>query len=132
MSNPPRIVASRECPWFTVVLRDDGILAYHPRPGLVLTHEVALRVLELGLQVTQGPAPTLVLMRDMARVEREARSLFTSEAYMRLCSQTAVVVGSPVSRVIANFFLGLNRPKYPYQVFDDPELATEWLRGFVS
>ena len=132
MSDLPRVVASRECPWFTVVLRDDGILAYHPIPGLVLTHEVALQVLEVGLQVTQGPKPTLVLMRDMARVERGARALFASDEYMRLCSQTAVVVGSPVSRVIANFFVGLNRPKYPYKVFDDPELATEWLRGFVS
>jgi hypothetical protein len=127
----PHVVASRECPWFTVVLRDDGILAFHPIVGLVLTQQIALQVLQVGLQIADGPKPTLVLMQDMARVEREARAFFASEEYMRLCSQTALVVGSPVSRVIGNLFVGLNRPRYPYKLFEDPELAAEWLRGFV-
>jgi hypothetical protein len=115
-----------------VVLRGDGILAYYPIPGLVLTHAVALQVLEVGLQIVAGPKPTLVLMQDIARVDREARAFFASEEYMQLCSQTALVVGSPVSRVIGYFFVGLNRPTYPYKIFEDPELAAEWLRGFVS
>ena len=125
------VVASRKCPWFTVVLRADGILAYHPVPGLELTHSIALQVLEVGLQIVDGPKPTLVLMQDMARVDREARAFFASEEYMRLCSQTALVVGSPVSRVIGNFFVGLNSPKYPYKIFDDPDSAAAWLRGFL-
>lgn len=132
MPEAPRIVASRESPWFTAVLRDDGILAYYPIAGLVLTHRIALQVLQVGLQIVDGPKPTMVLMQDIARVEREARAFFASEEYMRLCSQTALVVGSPVSRVIGNFFVGLNRPLYPYRIFDDPEFAAEWLRGFVS
>ena len=84
------------------------------------------------MQIADAPKPTLVLMPDMARVEREARAFFASEEYMRLCSQTALVVGSPVSRVIGNFFVGLNRPTYPCKIFDDPELAAQWLREFVS
>lgn len=128
----PRVVASREYPWFTAILRDDGILAYHPKPGLVLTHEIALQVLEAGLQIVDSPKPALILMQQVARVEREAREFFASDEYLRLSNQTALVVGSPVSRVIANFFLGLNRLKYPCQVFDDAALAVEWLRGHVS
>jgi hypothetical protein len=128
----PRVVASRESPWFTVELREDGILVYRPVPGLVITHQVALQVLAVGLQIVDGPKPTLVHLQDTARVEREARAFFASEDYMRLCSQTALVVGSPVSRVIGSFFVGLNRPSYPYKIFDDPEEAAEWLRGFVS
>ena len=132
MHQAPRIIASRECRWFTVMLRDDGILHYAPIPGLELTYPIALQVLELGLQIVDSPKPTLVQMPQMVRVDRESRALFASEAYMRLCSQTALVVGSPVSRVISIFFVGLNRPKYPYKIFDDAELATTWLRGFVS
>lgn len=127
-----RIVASRECPWFTVVLRDDGILAYYPIAGLELTHSIALQVLEIGLQIADGPKPTMVLMRDMARVDREARAFFASQQYMQLCSQTALVVGSPVSRVIGSFFVGLNQPTYPVKIFDDPEHAAAWLRSFVA
>ena len=115
-----------------MVLREDGILAYHAIRGLVLTHEIALQVIQVGSQIAKEPKPTLVLMQDMARVDRAARGCLASEEYMRVCSQTALVVGSPVSRVIGNFFAGLNRPKYPLKLFDDTELATEWLSGFLS
>ena len=132
MPEAPHVVATRKCSWFTVVLRDDGILVYYPIPGAVITLRGALQVLELGLQIVDGPKPALVLMQDIARVDREARAFFSSEEYLRLASQTALVVGSPVSRVIGNFFVGLNRLKYPCSVFDDPELAVAWLRTFLS
>jgi hypothetical protein len=132
LSGAVRVVASRDTPEFRAVLRADGLLAYYPVPGLVLTYRVALQVLHVGLQMASGPKPTMVLMQDMARVDREARACFASEEYMRLCSQTALVVGSPVSRVIGNFFVGLNRPKYPCKIFDDAELAVTWLRGYVQ
>ena len=126
------IIASREHRLFRAALRSDGILVYHPIPGLVITYEVACTVLEVGLEIIDGPKPTLVLMQDMARVDRDARAFFASEEYMtRLSCQTALVVGSPVSRVIANFFVGLNRPSYPHKVFDDAERAITWLRGYV-
>jgi hypothetical protein len=126
-----RVLASREIPAFRVELRSDGLLVYHPAPGLVLTYSIARQVLVEGLKIVDGPKPTMVLMPDMARVDREARAFFASEEYMSLCSQTALVVGSPVSRVIGNFFVGLNRPKYPCKIFDQAELAAAWLRGFV-
>ena len=132
MSEEPRVVASRESAWFTAYLRDDGLLVYRAVPGLVIDHTVARQVLELGLQIVDEPKPTMVLMQDMARVDREARALFASDDYNRLCSQTALVVGSPVSRVIGNFFVGLNRPRHLFKIFDDPTLAVEWLRGFVQ
>lgn len=132
MLNAPSVIASKHCDAFKVVLRSDGILAYHPVRGLILTHPIALQVIELGAQIANGPKPTLVLMQDMARVDRHARECLASEAYMRVCSQTALVVGSPVSRVIGNFFVGLNRPKYPLRLFDDLARATQWLLGFVG
>jgi len=128
-----QVVACREHPAFRVALRPDGILVYYPRPGLVLTYEIALQVLEEGTKIISGPKPTMVLMQDMARVEREARAFFASEEYMRrLSTQTALVVASPVSRVIANFFVGLNRPNYPCKAFDDPRRALLWLRSFLT
>ena len=131
MSEEPRVVASRESPWFTAYLREDGLLVYRAVPGLVIDHTVANQVIEIGLQIVDEPKPTMVLMQDMARVDREARAMFASDLYTRLCSQTALVVGSPVSRVIGNFFVGLNRPRHLFRIFDDPALAIEWLRGFV-
>lgn len=128
-----RVLASRECPWFTAQVRDDGILTFCPIPGLVLTRDIATQVLRIGLQIVEHPpVPTLVLMQEIARVDREARAFFASSEYLSLTSQSALVVGSPVSRVIGNFFVGLNRLKYPCELFDDPELAIAWLRSFLS
>lgn len=125
------VLASRETAAFRVELRSDGLLVYHPAPGLVLTYATTRLILAQGLAIVDGPKPTMVLMQDMARVDREARAFFASDEYTGLCSQTALVVGSPVSRVIGNFFVGLNRPRYPCKIFDQPELAAAWLRGFV-
>jgi hypothetical protein len=99
----------------------------------VLTRDIAIQVLQIGLQVAERPpVPALVLMQDVGRVDHEARSFFASEEYLQLTSQTALVVGSPVGRVIGNFFVGLNRLKYPCKVFDDPDLALAWLRSFIT
>jgi hypothetical protein len=92
--------------------------------------EFASQVLELGLQIAGGRTrPVLVLMHDVRRIDREARAFFASDAYLRLAYQTALVVSSPVSRVIGNFFVGLNRLKYPCKVFDEQERAVAWLGG---
>jgi hypothetical protein len=134
MPGAASIVASRTCARFTVGLREDGILVYQPHPGADVSYDFAAQVLELGLQVAEGRTrPTLVLMQDVARIDREARTFFASDAYLRLSYQTALVVSSPVSRVIGNFFVGLNRLKYPCRVFDDQERAVAWfLRGAVA
>src|ERR1700759_1111968 len=96
-----RVLASRECPWFTAQVRDDGILTFCPVPGLVLTRDIATQILRIGLQIVEHPpVPTLVLMQEIARVDREARAFFASSEYLSLTSQSALVVGSPVSRVI--------------------------------
>jgi hypothetical protein len=123
----PRVIASRQGSWFEVLLRDDGIIVYRAHAGFEVTRDDAWEILQLGLEITTTPRRTLVLMQDVARVDREARELFASDAFLSLTHQTALVVGSPVSRVIGNFFVGLNRLKYPVRVFDDPKRALAWL-----
>ena len=133
MAQAPRAVASRKCDLFSVYLRDDGLLEYRPVPGALLTHAGAMQVLALGKEIAGGRArPTLVRMEDIGRVDREAREFFASEEYLALSSQTALVVGSPVSCVIGNFFVGLNPILYPCKVFTDPVKAEAWLRGFTT
>ena len=42
----------------------------------------------------------------------------------------ALIMGSPISRVIGNLFMGLNKPIYPTKLFNDKEKAYKWLKGF--
>jgi hypothetical protein len=124
----PRIVAARECRLFTLVLRDDGILVYDARPGVEILRPDAEEILQVGLALSGGRSqPVLVLMQDISRIDRGARTLFASDEFLALCSRTALVVGSPVSRVIGRFLIGLNLLKFPCEIFDDADKAIAWL-----
>lgn len=116
---------------FRVGLRSDGILNYFAGSGMGLNYDLTRELLRAALTLIDRPRPTLVRMEDIARVDREARDLFCSDEYLQVASQTALVVRSPVSRVIGNFFVGINRPKYPVRVFSDPDLAVTWLKGYL-
>jgi hypothetical protein len=127
------LVASYEDEYTRIGLRADGLLCFYAAPGMVLTLERAQCLLRAGLTLIGGqPRPTFVHMQEVARVDREARAYFASDEYLTLSSQTALIVGSPVSRVIGNFFVGLNRPKYPIRLFNEEAPAIAWLKGYVQ
>jgi hypothetical protein len=45
---------------------------------------------------------------------------------------TALIVDSPVGRIIGNFFIGMNKPGIPVKIFDSEDKAIQWLRGFIK
>ena len=80
--------------------------------------------------LTDAPAPCLVLMGETRGIERDARTYFAHhDDNARVTTLAALVIGSPVSRVIGNFFIGLSKPKFPTRLFNDVEEAETWLKG---
>lgn len=73
--------------------------------------------------------PVLVDMRGVQSESKEARAYFGSAEIAKNIKAIALLVGSPVSRIIANFFIriGTEQP-VPTRVFDDEKHAREWLR----
>jgi hypothetical protein len=74
-------------------------------------------------------SPLLVDLHDSGQQARAARLEFTSQA--DLVSAVALIVGTPLSRIMGNFFLGVSRPPYPVRMFDTEESALVWLNEFV-
>ncbi len=72
----------------------------------------------------------LVDMREIKGVSRDAREYYANERTASIQRATALVIKSPLSRVIANFFMGLNRPLTPTRMFTDVDEAIEWLQSF--
>lgn len=107
---------------------EDGILVYEYFDGAVVNDEAASETMELGRSLVDSPLPTLVLMKKVRRVSQGARSLFSSKDNQAISRTVALVVGSPISRVIGNFFLGLDRGNFPTRIFNDRKAATDWLR----
>jgi hypothetical protein len=113
----------------TVELRDDGIVEFSYKPvhvDLPAARELLARTRE-ALRDDVRPRPTLVII-GRASVDREAREYFAcSDDNRALASRVAMVATNPLSRVIGNFFLGLNRPGVPTRLFGEVDAAVAWL-----
>jgi hypothetical protein len=75
--------------------------------------------------------PLLVDARNIKSMTREARQHLSINGRETLITSFAILVKSPLSRVIGNFFMGINRPSVPARVFDNETLAIQWLKNFL-
>jgi len=108
----------------------DGIAKIRYKAGAIITVDGARKsLMELAALTGGKPAVVLVDIRLAKSVSREARALF-GEAANRYAA-LALLAGSLPTQVIANFFIGLSRPKVPTQMFTDEEKALTWLRRYA-
>ena len=117
-------------PRFRMWLRPDGIvqLVWAPRTAIVL--EDALAATEAMARLTGGRrSPLLVDTHDVGQQDRAARNEFVRRG--DLVSAVALIVGTPLSRMMGNFFLGVSKPMAPPRRFEDEASAAAWLGGFV-
>ncbi len=73
--------------------------------------------------------PILIDSRGIKSISREARSFFTTNGRATNTMAFAILIDSAVSKVVGNFFLGINKPAVPTKLFLDEELAIQWLRN---
>jgi hypothetical protein len=72
-----------------------------------------------------GRMAYLVDIREMGSIDREARAYFMSMG--PLYKAVGLLAGSPATRMMANFFLRLNRGDLPVRMFTDEVQAISWL-----
>jgi hypothetical protein len=72
----------------------------------------------------------LVNITNVKSVNREARQYYSSEDADRAYKAVALIVNSPVSKMLGNFFMGLNKPPMPLKLFNLEEDGIAWLKGF--
>lgn len=82
------------------------------------------RTFEVAGQVRR---PVMVDMSGIRAETREARHYFASDEAVARYSAVAIVVSSPLSRVIANFFMRLTQHRRPTRLFTDERAAADWL-----
>ena len=71
-------------------------------------------------------------LMDISRVRslsRDARNCFAnSDASIEIYLCVALLVGSPLSRAVGNFFIGLNKPRMVTRLFTSEQEALAWMR----
>lgn len=64
-------------------------------------------------------------------MELEARKHLSTNGRETSINSFAVIVKSPLSRVIGNFLMGLNKPEIPARLFDNEQEAIHWLKNYL-
>lgn len=78
----------------------------------------------------QTEYPVYCDIRGMKRADKAARDFLAQEgsSYTKV---VAIVVDSPMTKIIGNFYLGLNKPTTPTKMFTDKQEALDYLSTFV-
>lgn len=114
-------------------LGEDGIVRIIHVPGAEVTLEDAKETMLAYLQIRQDKRrPLLVDTRTMKFLAREARKYYAGDEAAKGASAVAIIVGTPVSRVLGNFYLGFSNPHLPSRLFSSDDEALEWLKGYLE
>jgi len=109
---------------------EDGILRGRFLPNADVTGADARMNLAESLRLVGGErTPTLIDLRDLRSQSADARATLAGPEATKVSSRVALVVASPLSRVIGSFFLRFNRPETPTRLFGSVEGALAWLRS---
>lgn len=112
---------------------EDGIVRIIFVPGAEVTLRDAREIMDAYHKLRKGRRlPLLVDTRRMRSNSREARHLFAGEEAQGSATAAAIIVDTPVTRVLANFYLGLSKPRLPSRLFSSEDEALAWLKGYLE
>ena len=118
-------------PKFRMWLRPDGVVQLAWAPRVTMALDDAIGATAAMAQLTGGrQGPLLVDMRDTGPQDRAARAAWARPSAP--LSAVALIVGSPLSRMMGNLFISANRPTTPTRLFDNEASAVAWLQKFVG
>ena len=113
--------------WFEVAITDEGVVRLDLAGGSEITPADANAAIDAVVDLTAGVrCPLLVDLRSVGPMKRQTRKVFAGS---NVATRVALLVGSPMSRMLASFGLGLDRPGHgiPLKVFGDEAAAQRWL-----
>ena len=105
----------------------DGICRTVVKDGVDIDIKEAKINSEIVKSYDQGKKfPLIVDMRKIKSMDREAREFLSIKDRPSPVCCITLIISSPVSRVIGNFFIGLNKSRVPNKLFTNYEKALVW------
>lgn len=110
-------------------LSEDNILYTSCVPKTEMTLEDGIESTHISAEMVKNtPRPLLCDLTNVVKMSKECRSHFAGADHAKTFSKCALIVTSPISTLIGNFFLGLNKPLKPTRLFTNREEGLKWLR----
>lgn len=109
----------------------DGILYYKIFPNSEITSKHAREIIEESMKLSEGKnIPVFGDISEVKSISLEAREYISGEEATKIASSLAILASSPISKIIGNFLISLNKPSYPVKLFTSKEKALEWLKTY--
>lgn len=116
-----------------ISLVEEGIVVNHIKLGKLIEASDVYEIRNVNLDlVKHQPYGVLVESDELTSFSKEARILAASEEIACHSAAKALFIKSLGQRIIANFYLQLNKPFVKTRVFEDKEEACEWIRKEVN
>src|SRR5688572_23233064 len=127
------VIELRQIKEASISLRTDGIVHVHYNEGVEINPELQLRLMEIFRELCGSTKrPFLFSAMEYVTVTKEGRANAIAMEPIFPGVASAVVAHNTAYRLIANFYLQVNKPKTPYKVFSTQEKAIEWLHTFMD
>lgn len=116
----------------SIELRPDGLVEITFRESSLIGLQECLDIMDVYEQILEKRKyPLLHLAKDYVQVNEEARIYGSSEDGLRYSAAEAFVIKSLAHKLLANFYLKVNRPSVPTKFFSNKEDAELWLKKFL-
>ena len=113
---------------FLTILEQQGFIRTKVKEGSEITLKDAQENTQAVLDISGGSNyPIMVDLTQIRSISKEARDHFSMRGRKPNVLAIAMVVNKPVSVIIGNFFLGLNKPAVPTKLFTDEKVAEKWV-----
>lgn len=126
------MIDSFDSPSLTLRWIGDIVLAEY-KQDVVIDLELAKWSVETRINFTQKEDAGLVFdLRNVKHIEIDARKFLGTEVATECMKAGALIINSPVQKVLANFFLRFSQPKVPARLFTNREEAIEWVNEILE
>lgn len=115
-----------------VTLREDGILEIVVKDNIDVDLNICKELTNTYKTLLgNNKALLLHIVGNFVTMDKEAREYSASEAGLKYSIAEAFVINSLPQKILANFYMRINKPAVPSKFFDNREDAEEWLFQFA-
>jgi hypothetical protein len=133
MSAEIKLISTLDVPTMQVSLRSDGLIQILPEPGCrIILPNVKLQIAAIGKLGDGKKFPVLILAGGDNSIDTEVMNFVALPSSNPFALAEAYVISNISHKLLANFYLKINRPARPTKVFTKEKDAISWLHQFLS
>jgi hypothetical protein len=128
---PPKNAVVTETPTSTFWIDEKGIFCSISKKGIPQTLEEAKKRIDLLRKLLGGKKVCMLLdVTHSGETTKEIQDL-AAEELPKLVKAMAILSDSALGRMIVNLFFNIKEQPYPTKMFNDEQVAREWLEQYL-